>query len=390
MIALKNGRFFFLISVLLISYAANVPVAQARMIETEGSAPITNGAIGKARVFAVQDAVRQALVQNAAQVTTTSLMSSNAMVVDSTKVRAAGRIKHVVVLDEWTEEDVLHVLIRAELPDNFSEPIDSSGDYRKKVGVTQFYVMDRTHIHDLPNIEIKLPRRLLNLLEESGGTIGFDATQYLPYLDGHAIVSTTNVVDRDTITRLAESIGVQFVMTGIIKDLGTTHDFFGGTRRLVLELQLYDGLTGVLIARHTNSDSVIDGSGISPGISLNSPEFLATELGKAIDVILRKQIQAIKTDLGQLPLSARVIRNNGKRIYIDAGATSLIRAGDVLMAYKLDSEPVVKIASGASYGYPETPVATLTIKQVQPLFAVGELETDQVNLNPGDVVRFGW
>ena len=110
------------------------------MVEIEGSALITNGAIGKARVFAVQDAIRQALVQNSAQVTTTSLMSSNAMVVDSTRVRAAGSIKNVVVLDEWEEEEILHVLVRAELYDRFSETMESSDTYRKKVGITQFHV----------------------------------------------------------------------------------------------------------------------------------------------------------------------------------------------------------------------------------------------------------
>jgi len=64
--------------------------------------------------------------------------------------------------------------------------------------------------------------------------------------------------------------------------------------------------------------------------------------------------------------------------------------GDVLLTYRVGDEPMADPASGRFLGFAEQPFATLVVKSVQPQFAVGELETDQVQIKPGDIVRFGW
>lgn len=81
----------------------------------------------------------------------------------------------------------------------------------------------------------------------------------------------------------------------------------------------------------------------------------------------------------------------GDRIYIDAGSTSSIAPGDQLIAYRLRKEvPLTSVTSGAEYGISETPVATVSIIQVQPSFSICALpgKTTGTVLEAGDLVRF--
>jgi len=80
--------------------------------------------------------------------------------------------------------------------------------------------------------------------------------------------------------------------------------------------------------------------------------------------MLERQRELVHGDLAPLPFTARVVAVEGDTVTFDAGSTAA--------------------------GYRETPVAALTVRQVQPQFALGELESPQVHLHPGDLIRFGW
>ena len=363
-------------------------LAQVRVVKAEGSAVISHGAIGKARAYAIQDAIRQASLQSSSNVTTASMLSDNAIVLDSMRLRSAGNVTNVVVLDEWSDEDEMHVLIRADVQDTVNT-VSETAPYRKKVGVVQSFVKDRRDIHDLPNIEIEYPRLLLKQLEVNGGIIGIDATQYILNVVDNNAYGGGGTPDKDEVIQLANALGVQFVVATIINDLAASYDFFGSTRNLSMELQVFDGITGVLVGRHQYQDKLIGGRS-AYSASLENQMLEQTSIGKALSQIMDQQANTVKKDLDQLPLSARVIRSDGKQVYFDVGAASLVHVGDTLMAYKLTAAPLTSAVNGISYGTPETAVATVLVKKVQPLFSVGEVETDQINLSPGDIVRFGW
>lgn len=88
---------------------------------------------------------------------------------------------------------------------------------------------------------------------------------------------------------------------------------------------------------------------------------------------------------------ATIVRIDGNRIYIDAGVTSGLSPGDKLTIYRQNPlAPVQRLASQVDLGIPETPVGTLTLQQVQPLFSVGNPGKDltTANIQVGDLVRF--
>ena len=384
-IEIKMKKYSLLLIIIFLLFSG---VASAAMIESQGSATIVNGAVNKARLTAIQDAIRQAILQTSSSVTTSSMMSDNVLVMDSTQVHASGHVKNVMVVDEWQDEEQINVLIRAEVLSD-SGRTDARKAYRRKVAVVQFHVLNRRAIQDLNHIETEYPRNLIRQLEEKGGVIGVDATDYILNHDARDLVLARANPDKQTIKAMAESLGVQFIVTGIFKNLEVVDKVLGDTRQLNVEVQVYDGITGTMISRHQYNKKVLEGL-IDKDFVFNSPDFNETRLGVALNEVMQQQVVAIKAGLDKLPVTVRVVRSEGKKVYFNAGVTSLIKVGDMLMAYKVDSSPVFRLANTMDFGSLEEPVATVTVTKVQPLFAMGELETDQVSLKPGDLLRFGW
>lgn len=377
------------VMIALLSATVSTVVQAARVVEAEGSAVITDGAIGKARNLAVQNAIRQALLQDNAFVDTSTLISEKVLVSEHTKISAMGMVKDVKIISERIEERLIHVKIRAKVREQGDKPISPASRYLKKVAAVQFHVMDRSQIHDLPNVESVLPRELLRYLEKDSQVTAVDATQYGLWANSQP-GSNQQADERRMVSNLASELGVQFIVAGVIHDMDLHRiSLFEDVRTVAVEVLLYDGVSGALIARHRFQKEADDADYLDSGITVGGSEFYQTSTGARVAELLQWQAAKLKTELSLLPFTAKVIRSEGSKVYFNAGRTSLVNVGDVLMSYRLDPDPVEETGSGDFLGYIETPVASITVTQTQPLFAIGQLETDQVKLAPGDIIRFG-
>lgn len=420
---------------------------QAQQVEAEGTAPIT-GPVGVAKRMAMQDAIRQALIQANTQVTSTTVMSSRGVVTDTVRYRARGRVTNVVVMDEWTDESNYYVRIRAQVPDpdtvalstpstrqmpgSSRSPLsaedvmnaptrmtrgsatedhspemvpaqtyssDAAAHYRRKLAITQFHVVDRTHIADLPNVEVELSRDLKRRLDASGQVRTVDASQYLVPLNGDDLVSQRRILGALPSTQdagqlaieFAESLSVQYVVTGVIRDMSISKHRFGSrVRHLELELVVHDGITGVEVARHQISESAEDSGIFKPKIDapLLNEKFFASPFGRKVNRSLDKLANLLTSDLSNQPFTARVIRTEGTQVFFDAGGLANIREGDVLSTYQLAPATLNDLPGQRSLGFQEKPTSSMVVTQVQRLFSVGELDSQTARLSPGDVIRF--
>lgn len=382
-----NTWWFKLLGAVLLGLASQA--ACALSVEAEGTAPVNVGSPGKARLAAIQNAIQQAAMQNSVEISSATTLSNHTVTGDSTRLRTTGRVTNVSVADEWTEDGVLHVLIRAEV--DAGRGVDAAkNDYRKKIAFMQLLVRDRSAAADLAYIEMELPRLLRKEMESRHGVIGVDGAQYVLAERAASAVEQNIIPSREMVERVAKELGTQFLVSGVILDTGVNDELLGKSRRFELELMLFDGVSGTLLARTRYNENVVGVDLLKPGVSIASAEFLATPYGLAIQQILQRASGALFAELNRLPFTARVIRSDAKKVYFDAGSTSSVRVGDMLMAYKVGDEQIVDPANGRFLGFAEQPIATLVVKSVQPQFAVGELETDQVKIKPGDIVRFGW
>ena len=363
--------------------------AMALNVEAEGTAPIVDGAPGKARILAIQNAIRQAAMQNSVEISTTTTLSNHAVTGDSARLRSTGRVSNVSVVEEWTEDGILHVLIRAQV--EVGRGVDvAKNDYRKKIAFMQLQLRDRSTAADLAYIEMELPRLLRKEMENRHGIIGVDGAHYMLAERSATAVEQNIIPEREMIERVAKELGTQFLVSGAILDTGVNEELLGKSRRFEMELMLFDGVSGSLLARSRYHENVAGVGLLKAGVSIANAEFLATPYGLAIQQILQRASSALFAELDRLPFTARVIRSDGKKVYFDAGSTSSVRVGDMLLTYKVGDEPIADPANGRFLGFAEQPIATLVVKSVQPQFAVGELETDEVKIKPGDMVRFGW
>lgn len=385
-VILRFRRFIALATFTLLS-----PIAFALSIEVEGIAPITDEAPGKARVMAVQNAIRQAAMQHSVDVSTTTTMSDHVVVGDSARLRSNARITNVTVADEWQEDGQFHVLVRAEIESDQAASGGSNGTgARKRVAFLQVTLRDRGAAADLPSIEIEIPRMLRKQMESKFGAIGIDASQHVLGRPDQSALERSDVPDTALVARVAQELGAQFLVTGDIIDTGITDDLVGQSRRFEMEFQVYDGISGSLLARLRYDERIVGGERSPPGLSVASSEFLKSAYGTAVKHVTQRAASGISAELDRLPFTARVVRANGKKIYIDAGSVARVRVGDMLLAYTVEEAATRDPRSGRTLGNAEQPVATLVLRSVQPQFSIGELETEQVSLKPGDMVRFAW
>lgn len=294
-----------------------------------------------------------------------------------------------------------------------------SKTYRKTLTLTRFQVVNSLQVEDIANIWDGYPLELLRRLESGGNIVARHSTAS-PFPDPRNIHPDTPA-SRELIRRIAEQSGSQFVISGLILDAAVSDEslrpYFGWQggetgrrfelglpwnsvvagirpvateRRLEVAIFLHDGQTGALLKSHRNSMEISGRATVGRNKAFASAAFFDTPFGQAVDSILNTQAGLIDADLANLPFTANIVRIEDRKVFIDAGSMSALRPGDKLRVYRRNPAAALESASAVALGIPESPVGTLTLNQVQPLFSVGELSGDPVSarIQTGDIVRF--
>lgn len=424
---LENKTSLGLRVLMMLALLLAVGAAHAQSVEAEGTAAIA-GPVGVAKRLALQDAIRQALLKANAQVSTTTVVSSNGVVSDNVRFTARGNVTNVVILDEWTDESNYYVKIRGQVPQagdvSRAVPVKASvstvqggggqanssvsqartrmgdvGQYRRTVAVTQFHVQDRTQITDLPDIEVEMSRELKRRLDVDGRVRTVDASQYLLPFGDDGLVSQRRILGAlppakevgQLAVEFAESLGVQFVISGVIRDMGITKHMLGArVRHLEVDVIVNDGITGAEVARHRLNESVVDAGPFDfpTTAPVMNDKFYASPFGQRVHRVLDKLVSMLAGDMNNQLFTARVIRTEGKQVFFDAGGIANVKVGDVLNTFQLSQSSVNDLPGQRSLGFSEKPTAILVVTKVQRLFSVGEMDSETLRLSPGDVIRF--
>lgn len=385
-------RFF-----LLLALAAAVffsAAVRAETVEALGMALIDGDGVEKARRLAVQDALDKAEDMAGVEVTSTSVQSGDGKLRENSRIRPVGSAVDPVIVDEWREGATLYVRVRAELLKR--DDIQAKQTFRKKIAVTQFHVAHPLQVQDIDNIWNGYPLTLLQRIEASGQFLPVQTANW-PAL-GRLALPLDRAQNRETVRLLADQSGAQFVLSGIVHDAGAdgptgaamkflTHN--AGSRRIEVEIFLHDGVTGAPVAHFRAQESVAGNDAVGRDKPFGSAAFFATPFGQAVSRLLDRQAHFIVAELGKLPFVAKIIRIEGGRLYFDAGSTSGLAAGDKFLLYTVTPlGDAVELASNRLLGVAEKPAASLTVKQVQPLFAVGESDAKNQKIQIGDMIRF--
>jgi len=386
--------------ILLMSW---ISIAEAFVVEVQGQAPIVNS-INHARQQALEDAMRQASLRAEAHVVSTQLMSKGMMQRDEIELKSQANIKDVEVLWEGSEHGIYNVTIRADVKS--MEMCQQGNSLRKAVAVTGFGLVSakQTSLGQLQNIEQDLARVFINTFNDSGQMHALDASHIGLYENPKFAPSVQNQQRHLTTSMaLAQNLGAQYIVSGIIRGLDTLStaadrveqdeswlSLVGLTnepteRQFVVDVFVHDGFSGALIFSNTYATQGKWNLDRMANIRFASPAFWKSNYGHAVQDLLAGAIDDVSMSLRCQPFMAKIIKTEGKRLHIEALAGAGIRPGDKFSIYRsgtfynLDLEPRIELTNTDMKA---------TVSQVQPQFIVAELamSAQQLAIQRDDIV----
>lgn len=267
---------------------------------------------------------------------------------------------------------------------------------KKKIVVAVFDVAKPAQLTDVDDIAHGFADQLTKRLADKDIFIVKPAPYTLP------LQKASDQSDVQKIRQLASTHDSQYVITGEIRNAGIyTEKKLGGVvstdrRNIEVDVILCDGESGTVIARHSLREQIVDKVTVGRDKAFGSANFYATAFGKATNAILEDASRMLAQDLEKAVVIAKVIKVNKNQVIIDIGGSSALAIGDQFDLFSQQSQlPALSLSaspsSQLSYGVPEKLLGHITISQVQPSFAVGDLSADSavMEIQIGDIVRSG-
>ena len=399
--------------VLLTLSCANVKhQAQAQVrpstnvVTVEGQAAISNGMPLLAKKQALQDAIRQASMQSAVDIRSQTSVNQNSVSLDTMSMRTAATVSNTKVIKEWTADNIYHVVAMVELSTDSS----CTPHYRKRIIATAFPLVKQEQVtgYETRDLYGGIPREINNLLMESGDFIGSNATHInlYPRPDLAPDLEDRTAYHPSIILKIAASNGVQFVLSGVIRDLEVeSSEYMRGQgplayarslardvvarRGIGIDIYVHDGLTGALLFQQRYVDDAIGDVWIPATYSVGSERFNATTTGNKIAKIMDQASIDIRQSLSCYPFATRIIEIKDNKVFIDAGAQEKLSVDDQLLVYSSGGDDL-NLDGGLSFiGKDKQPAGVLTIRSITPRYAIGSLEVParELGVKVGDWVK---
>jgi curli biogenesis system outer membrane secretion channel CsgG len=215
----------------------------------------------------------------------------------------------------------------------------------------------------------------------------------------------SGLIRGETAARTGQVLGAQIVVRGAVTEFeeqasgGGAGIRFGGfgaegkvqNAHVALDIRLIDTSTGQVIASHNAAKSAPSaGGGIGANIgnvTFGGDAFFQTPLGQATRAAMQDALQFIMaTAFKAVTPSFSLVKVDAGMAYINAGANSNVRVGDVFMVYS-KGEDLVDPDTGLKLGSDEKLVGSIQISNVQEKFSIGTIRSGVGVMKRGDLVK---
>ena len=376
-----------------------LPSAFAQSVKAEGTAIIYNNDVDDARYRATQQAIKQAVLQSNSRVSVNDRLRNGDLDSDL-QIRSAGRVQKAKIIHEERKDDFFTVIARVNVtPDSLCSN-GATNFYKKSVAITGFKLQDpeQASLGRLGNISRELPRDLANAINRQGFIRALTSANIALYPD---LINAPSAISQEgsisNVTRIGQQLGVQYIVSGVIRDISPlylrtpdTHtnktvDPSTKTRNFVLDLYIYDSFSGALLFEKRYSEVGNWDISDHAQIGFGSAKFWTVHYGRVVREILRESAIDTSEKLRCQPFIADISRTEGNRIHISAGSLAGIKQGDKLNVYRRFE--IINQNQTAQTQLNNANIS-VTIKQVQPNFSIGELAVDAqiLNVQQQDVV----
>lgn len=383
----------------MLMLAANV---QAVVLEGVGHATIYNEDVDSARQEAKKAALRDVSLQYEARISSRDTMENGVVTESRLQVASSSRARSVEVVDEYRRGNMLRVTVRANMSEGDSCGAGGASELRKRVAVTGFPMVypDQARIGRIDDAGEILPQLLQADLRKTGNLQVFGATTQSLFSDLLNAPTQQKFNNRLTnVIEVARELGVQFVVAGVIRDVGVSDpDAWGSSvidrmqrgigavnqnRRFVADLMIYDGFSGAPIYQERFATEARWDAGPGSSDGFGSAGFQETSYGQAVGGLMKDMTSAVNNALACQPFITRITRVDGNRVTLDSGATAGLRPGDELKLYRSAS---FFDSPGATPELRDSG-ATMTVNNVHPDFSNGRIPVSggQINIQRDDV-----
>ena len=214
----------------------------------------------------------------------------------------------------------------------------------------------------------------------------------------------SGLVQKETAAKIGQILGAQIVIRGVVSEFEQTESgggkgisLFGvslaskqSNAHVAVDIRMIDTATGQVLYSH-NAAGKAESSGVSFGIAVQgvgfgSDDFKKTPIGQATRQAIHDAVKFIMDTMENVPFSAKVIKFDGTKAYINAGSTMNIKPGLKFNAYSVGEE-IVDPDTGLKLGSEEKLVGVIEVREVQDKFSIGAAAPGCGKLKKGDVLR---
>lgn len=396
-------RSLFLSAVSLLSLLF-ATLSHAEWIESTGSASLKNVTYADAREAARQDALRNAMLQAGVRMQSHQTLTSGVLTRDDLDISSQVVVKREHVRDEQQEADILTLTLAVDLQRVEECPDSDAGNYRKSLALLGFslQVPTQASVGNLHDIEFGLTNALARELGKHDSMILLEQAYEAPFQDVRN--APTQVDQQRMLTHamnFAKQLNVQFVVSGVIRDLGLVNPkaystsvwrrsikFFAQAnerRRFSVDLFVHDGLNGELVWQSNFATEGAWTADIEDRVGFGSQVFWNMPYGKAVADLLQDMAYSLDGQLRCQPFMTRIARVDGKTLHFGSGANSGLRPGDKLSIYRSFNYHDAFQRTGIELNNTKT---VLTVSQVHPNFSSGTVNIDpgRINIQQDDVL----
>ena len=387
-------------SLMSLMLAASV---HAVILEGVGHASIHDDDLASARAEARNAAMRDLALQYEAQVNTSDTMENGVLTQSRMRLASSAKARNVKVIDEHRSGNLLRVTVRGDISAGTAScEGGEAARLKKRVAVTGFPLLypDQARVGRIDDAGEILPQLLQQGLRETGSLQVFSTTSTRLFADLLNAPTMQEGGNRLTnVIQVAREMGVQFVVTGVIRDIGVADPAAWGSsvldkmqrsigasdmrRRFAVDMVVLDGFSGSPVYQQ-HFETAADwnaGPGISAGFG--SAGFRKTHYGEAVAGVIGDMTRTATDALACQPFMTRITRVDGQLVTLASGATAGLRPGDELHLYR-----------SARYfdslgGTPELSDSQMkvTLNNVHPDFSNGRMPQvgGQVNIQRDDI-----
>lgn len=375
---LFDWKRFLIFLLVLVGVAACGEVFAETLVSTGRS--VVKGDLEVARSEALNDAVRNAMLQQGGYVEAATNVQNGNVVDDQVRLAVHGKVRNIEVIDESHNNGIFKVKIKAEVVRQRGCGSSRAGSLSKSVLFTAFPRLkpETSRVGRLYNIDSDFADALSRRLYPVFG-VSAQVNDELTVISDTRY-SNSNQLISDQVQNIAEEFQSQFIVSGSIDDMSmvyperyfersgwdnivlTTNRLVGGwfsrpsddirIRNFSFRVVLFDGVSGQIIYDRRYQTGGIWDAGYTEIIKFGTPRFWATDYGQAVSGLVDKVVLELGHKIRCQPFMVNATVVEGQRtVHVDAGMNHGVKIGDVFGVYSKRRVRHPYSSRSASAGY---------------------------------------